>query len=114
LYTIYHNPRCSKSRTTLELLKGKVSDSDIKIVEYLKDSPSESEIKEILAKLNFSAIELIRVKEADFTEFKNKTLTEDEYINLMVKYPKLIERPIVIHGDKAIIGRPPEKVLTLV
>ena len=114
MYTIYHNPRCSKSRTTLDLLKGKVSESDIKIVEYLKDSPTESEIKEILTKLNISAIDLIRVKESDFAEFKNKTLSEDEYIKLMVKYPKLIERPIVIHGDKAIIGRPPEKVLTLV
>ena len=114
MYTIYHNPRCSKSRTTLDLLKGKVSESDIKIVEYLKRTSTESEIKEILKKLNISAIDLIRNNEADFAEFKNKKLSEGEYINLLVKYPKLIERPIVIHGDKAIIGRPPEKVLTLV
>lgn len=114
MYTIYHNPRCSKSRTTLDLLKGKVSESNISVVEYLKNTPSESEIRDVLAKLNISAKELIRVKEADFAEFKGKDLSEDEFIKLMVERPKLIERPIVIHGDKAIIGRPPENVFKLV
>jgi arsenate reductase len=114
LYTIYHNPRCSKSRTTLDLLREKVLESDIKVIEYLKNIPSESEIRDILIKLTISAKELIRVKEADFTEFKHQSLSEDDYVKLMVERPKLIERPIVIHGDKAIIGRPPENVLTLI
>jgi arsenate reductase len=109
---IYHNPRCSKSRQTLQLLEenGAVPE----IVFYLDDTPSSSDLKEVLKKLNISAEQLLRKGEKDFKDnFKGKTLSEDEWIAAMIKYPKLIERPIVIKGDKAVIGRPPESVLEL-
>ena len=114
VYTIYHNPRCGKSRETLKLLSENISDENITIVEYLKTNPSEGDIRSILSKLNISAIELVRKKEADFKDYKNKQLNDEELIALMAKIPKLIERPIVIKGEKAILGRPPENVLKLV
>lgn len=109
---IYHNSRCSKSRCTLDIIteKGK----DVTIVEYLKNPLSKNEIKDLLKKLGMPAAELIRKGEADFKEnYKGKDLTEDDWVDAMVKFPKLIERPIVVVGNKAIIGRPPENVLDL-
>jgi len=109
---IYHNTRCSKSRCTLDIITEK--GQDVTVVEYLKTPLTFSDIQGLLKKLNMSAKDLIRKGEADFKEnFKGKDLSEDEWINAMVNYPKLIERPIVVKGDKAIIGRPPEKVLEL-
>jgi arsenate reductase len=109
---IYHNPRCSKSRQALGLLKE--HSTDIEIVEYLKDIPSKSELKALLQLLNISASALLRKNEADYKSFiKGKDLNEEEIIEAMVKYPKLIERPIVTNGKQAVIGRPPEKVLEL-
>lgn len=109
---IYHNPRCSKSRQTLALIQGKNVEPEI--VEYLKEVPSESELKTLLQMLGIPAEKLLRKGEADFKEnFKGKTLSEDEWISAMVKYPKLIERPIVVKGNKAVLGRPPENVLEL-
>ena len=110
---IYHNPRCRKSRETLALIEGK--GVDVEIVEYLKEVPQKSELKDILSKLGIPAEKLLRKGEADFKEnFKGKTLSDDEWIDAMIQYPKLIERPIVVKEDKAVLGRPPENVLELI
>ena len=108
---IFHNPRCGKSREALALLKEQ--NQDVEIVEYLKDALTEKDIKKLLSILNLKPIQLIRVKEDVFKEFKNKELTDLQYIELMVKYPILIERPIVIKGNKAVIGRPPQLLLDI-
>ncbi|MDV6314945.1 arsenate reductase (glutaredoxin) [Idiomarina sp. HP20-50] len=110
--TIYHNPRCSKSRQTLELLQQKQVEPNI--VEYLKTPPNAAELKGILDKLNFSAEQLMRKKESVYKELGLAGVSdEDELITAMINNPKLIERPIVIHGNKAAIGRPPEAVLDI-
>ena len=109
---IYHNPRCRKSRETLEILK--TYSKKITVVEYLKTPPSKIEIKQILQMLNIEAKDLIRKGEPEFKEnYKGKELTEDEWIDAMVKFPKLIERPIVVSNNKAVIGRPTENVRKL-
>ena len=109
---IYHNARCSKSRKTLSLLRSKTA--DFEIVEYLKNPLNVEEVKIILSKLNIKPIELIRVQESAWKEnYRSKKMTDDEIINLIVKYPKLMQRPIVTNNKKGIIGRPPEKVLSL-
>jgi arsenate reductase len=110
---IYHNPRCSKSRQTLALLQEHGIEPEV--IEYLKTPPSAEELKAILAKLEMSARELLRKGEADYKALKlaDKTLSEDSLIEAMVNHPKLIERPIVIHGDRARVGRPPETVLDI-
>ncbi len=109
---IYHNPRCQKSRQTLQLIEE--SGEILTIVEYLKETPSEDQLREILKKLGMKAEEIVRKSEAVYKEqFKGKTLNEDEWIAAMVEYPNLIERPIVVKGDKAVLGRPPENVKSL-
>jgi arsenate reductase len=106
---IYHNPKCSKSRCGLELLKD--SGKEYQVFDYLKEGITADEIKGLLAKLQLKPIELVRTKEAIWKEqFSNAPLTDDEIIAAMVQYPKLIERPIVVVGDKAVIGRPTEKI----
>ena len=106
---IWHNNRCRKSRETLAIIEGKTS--DIQVVNYLETPPSKSELKDALKKLGMKAEQIIRKGEAEYKEnFKGKELSEDEWINAMIKFPKLIERPIVIKGDKAVLGRPPENV----
>ncbi len=92
----------------------KENGDEVEVREYLKDTPSKAEIEEILSMLNISPLALIRKGEAIYKEnFKGKELTDEEYINAMVEYPKLIERPIVIKDNKAVIGRPPSLVLDL-
>jgi arsenate reductase len=110
---IYHNPRCSKSRQTLQLLQEK--GLDIEIIEYLKTPPSASELEDILEKLNMEPRELMRKSEAEYKEsgLDNSKLDRKTLIDGMVANPKLIERPIVLANDKAAIGRPPENVLTI-
>ena len=111
---IYHNPRCSKSRQTLEILNKKKFDIDI--IEYLKSPLNSNEISYILKKLNYTARDLLRRGE-DIYKNKNlsdKSLTDDFLIDMMSKNPILIERPIVVFNDKAVIGRPPEKVLEII
>jgi arsenate reductase len=109
---IYHNPRCSKSRETLEIIQKK--GLEIEIIDYLVKPPTKKELEEIIALLKIKPEDLVRKSEDVYKEnFKGKNLTNAEWIEAMVKYPKLIERPIVISGDKAIIGRPPEKVIEL-
>jgi arsenate reductase len=111
MYTIYHNPRCSKSRQTLQIIEE--NNKDVNVVEYLKTPLNEAKIKELLSLLNLSPIEMMRTKEAEFREQNLKGASNDELINAMVNTPKLIERPIVTSKTSAIIGRPPENVLTL-
>jgi arsenate reductase (glutaredoxin) len=107
---IYHNPRCQKSRQTLELIRSKGQEPEI--VEYLKDVPDKKEMELILAKLNLKPTDILRTKEQLFKEkFKGKKFTDAEWIEVMIEYPVLIERPIVIKDNKAVIGRPPENVL---
>ena len=87
----------------------------ITIVEYLKETPSEDQLKELLQKLGMEAEALVRKSEAIYKEqYKGKTMSEDEWIAAMVEHPKLIERPIVVKGDKAVLGRPPENVKSLI
>ena len=110
--SIYHNNQCGKSRAALEVLKQ--LNLDFEVIEYLKNPPTAKELKLILKLLQIPAEALIRKGEAIFSEnFKGKTLTEADWIEAMVQFPKLIERPIVIHGNKAAIGRPIEKVIEL-
>ncbi|MCA0931141.1 arsenate reductase (glutaredoxin) [Lutimonas saemankumensis] len=109
---IYHNPRCSKSRQGLAIVKE--ANVDFEIREYLKEPVSAEELTEILRKLDIPAIELVRKNERDWKEnFKNKNLSEQEVIEAMIEFPKLIERPIFVKGEKAVIGRPPEKIKDL-
>lgn len=110
---IFHNPRCSKSRESLDLLSN--SNCEIEIVEYLKDVPSVKDLKAIVKILGLKPQDLIRKSEEEFkVHFLGKTLSDTDWIKAMVKYPKLIERPIVIKGNKAVIGRPPSLVLELI
>ncbi len=111
MITIYHNPRCSKSRKSLDLILSKTK--DIKIIEYLKNPPTTEELKTILKKLNIKAIDIVRIKEDEFKVYKDKDPSEDELLNLIIKHPALLERPIVVKANKAVIGRPPENVLSL-
>lgn len=109
---IYHNPRCSKSRQTLSLIREK--GAEVEVIEYLKVIPSEKELSSIIKLLGIKPEQLLRKGEADYKEnFKGKTLSDEEWISAMVQYPKLIERPIVVVDNKAILGRPPENVLDL-
>ena len=109
---IYHNNRCSKSRGCYNLLEEK--GVEFETVEYLKNPLNKKELTDLLKKLGIPASELIRKGEPDFKEhFRGKELTEVQWIAAMVKYPKLIERPIVVKGNKAVIGRPIEKVIDL-
>jgi arsenate reductase len=108
--TIYHNPRCSKSRETLELLQKKGFKPEI--IEYLKDPPSRKQLKEILHKLGLSPRQLMRTKEPVYQEkqLDNKSLTNEQLISAMLADPVLIERPIVLANGKVALGRPPENV----
>lgn len=110
---IYHNPRCRKSREGLEILEN--SGKEFKIIKYLDTPPSAKELKEIIKKLNIPALNLIRKNETMWKEnYKGKELSEEEIIKAMIENPKLIERPIVINDDKAVIGRPPSLILELI
>lgn len=109
---ILHNPRCRKSREGLKILED--SGKSFTVIEYLKEPLSKEELEELLKKLDMNAIDLVRKTEKDWKEnFKGKEMTHDEVIEAMLAYPKLIERPIVISGEKAVVGRPPENILEL-
>jgi len=110
---IYHNPRCSKSRETLQLIKD--AGAEVEIIEYLKEIPTTADLKDLLMKLNLKPTDILRKGEAVYKEkFKNSNFNDDEWVKIMVEYPKLIERPIVVKGNKAILGRPPQNVLALI
>lgn len=109
MITIYHNNRCTKSRCALAELEK--SGKDFEVVYYLETPPNKSELKEIIQKLSIKPSELIRKGEKVFTEnYKGKILTDEEWIDAMVAHPILIERPIIISGDQAVIARPTEKI----
>jgi arsenate reductase (glutaredoxin) len=109
---IYHNNRCTKSRNTLYIINEKTR--DVEIIDYQANPPSKSELKEILKMLDAKPLDIIRKGESIYKEnFKGKDLTDDQWMDVMIENPKLIERPIVVNGDKAVIGRPPENVLTI-
>lgn len=110
---IYHNARCSKSRQGLEILKK--SNQAYTIKDYLKHPPTIAELTELIQLLDISPIQLIRKGESVWKEnFKGKTLTDQQIIEAMSKYPKLIERPIVVNNGKAVIGRPPENISLII
>lgn len=110
---IYHNPRCAKSREALKMIQDK--GVKVEVIEYLQSPPTEKELRNILKTLSLSPIEIIRKNETLYKEkFKNKALSDSEWIKILANNPILIERPIVIKGNKAVIGRPPEKVLDII
>lgn len=109
---IYHNSRCGKSRECLAFLED--SGKEFEVIKYLENVPTFDELKSIIGKLNIKPIELVRIKEKIWLEnFKNTTMTDDEIIQAMILNPILIERPIVINGDKAVIARPLAKAVTI-
>lgn len=113
MITIYHNPRCSKSRQCLALLEA--SGKDFEIIKYLEEEISIARLETIISKLGIEPENLLRKNEAIWkSDFKGKTLSNKEIIKAMVANPKLIERPIVINGDRAAIGRPPENILNII
>ncbi|KGL60739.1 MULTISPECIES: arsenate reductase (glutaredoxin) [unclassified Polaribacter] len=109
---IYHNPRCSKSRQGLAILED--SKKEFEVIKYLDHTLSEEELNELIKFLNISPIDLVRKNEKIWKEnYKGKELSDKEIIIAMVENPKLIERPIVINNNKAVIGRPPEKIAAI-
>ena len=115
MVTIYHNPRCSKSRQTLQLLVDNLPQAEIQleIVEYLKSPLNKKQLKHIISLLGCTVRDIIRKSEADYKEnnIADKDLTDNQLLDAIVKWPKLMQRPIVVNGDNAAIGRPPEDVL---
>ena len=111
--TLYHNPRCSKSRGALELLEARGLTPTV--VRYLETPPSAAELQALLAKLGLSARQLLRIGEDEYKTLNlaDATLTEEQLIEAMASHPKLIERPILVADDKAVVGRPPERVLEI-
>lgn len=109
--TIWFNPSCSKCRGTIEILKD--SGVEAEVVEYLDTPPTADEIRDVLAKLKISARDLIRTNEAVYAELRLQDATDDELVDAMAANPILIERPVVVSGDRAVLGRPPERVIDL-
>ncbi|WP_339623862.1 arsenate reductase (glutaredoxin) [uncultured Winogradskyella sp.] len=113
MITIYHNPRCSKSRQGLALLED--SGKPFKVVKYLVDQLTVSELEGIISKLQIKPINLVRKNETIWkSDFKTKTLSEKQTVEAMVLHPKLIERPIVVNKNKAVVGRPTETILEII
>ena len=110
---IYHNNRCSKSRSGLEILEN--SGKDFEVIKYLENIPTKEELKALIKLLGIEPIDLVRKNEAIWkSNYKNKDISNDSIINAMLEHPKLIERPIVVSGNNAVIGRPPERILDLI
>ncbi|MBB6240205.1 arsenate reductase [Pedobacter sp. AK013] len=109
MITIYHNNRCTKSRCALAELEN--SGKAFEVVYYLETPPSKTELEEIIQKLDIKPLELIRKGEKVFIEnYKGKTLTDEEWLEAMITHPILMERPIIVSGDQAVIARPTEKI----
>ena len=110
---IYHNPKCSKSRKALEIIKSK--NIEPTIILYLVNKLSKTEVENLLSKLGLSIRDILRTKEYEYqnNNLKNKNLSDDKLIKFLIKYPKLLQRPIVVKNSKAVIGRPPENILNL-
>ncbi|WP_422104628.1 arsenate reductase (glutaredoxin) [Winogradskyella sp.] len=113
MISIYHNPRCRKSREGLALLEG--TGQAFEVIKYLDDPLSKADLEAIIAKLGLKPIELVRKNEAIWkSDYKGQTLSDEAIIEAMVTHPKLIERPIVVNGSKAVIGRPKELILNII
>ena len=110
--TIYHNPKCSKSRKALEIIRGK--NIEPTIILYLASKLSKTEVKNLLTKLGLPIRDILRTGEDEYknNNLNNENLRDDELIDFLIKFPKLLERPIVIKNSKAVIGRPPENILS--
>jgi len=109
MFTIYHNPRCKKSRAGLQYLQSKTD--DIEVIEYLKHPLTVEVLKDILMKLNKRPQEILRIQEAIYKQnYKGKNFNDDEWVKIMVENPKLIKRPIVVRTNKAVWGDPPEEM----
>lgn len=109
MITIYHNPKCKKSRAGLAYLKEKVQ--EFTVVEYMKDPLSREVLKDILMKMNISPKELIRTQEDVYkSDFEGKQFNDEEWIDILLEYPRLIKRPIVVKGYRAVIAQPPEEI----
>ena len=113
-YKIFHNSRCSKSRQSLQILQD--NNCDIEIINYLETDLNVSLIKDVLHKLSLKPRDILRTSEQDYKDnnLKEDNFSDDDLIDYMIKHPKLIERPIVIKGHRAVLGRPPENVLELI
>ncbi|MGR7814156.1 arsenate reductase (glutaredoxin) [Lacinutrix undariae] len=110
---IYHNPRCSKSREGLQILENE--GKPYEVIKYLDNVPSKKELTHIVSLLNISPIDLVRKNEVIWkSDFKGKTLSDSQIIDAMIAHPKLIERPIVINENRAIIGRPPSAIIDII
>jgi arsenate reductase len=110
---LYHNPRCSKSREGLAILKDR--NVDFEIVEYLKVPLTKKELSNIIKKLNIAPIDLVRKNESIWKEkFKGQNLDNEQVLNAMVEYPKLIEHPILVNENLAVVGRPPEQLISII
>lgn len=106
---VYHNNRCSKSRDAVQILTE--NNHPFEIIDYIKTPPTAAALQTVISKLKITPFELIRKNESIFKEnFKNKHFSDAEWIEVLIKHPNLIERPIIINGQKAVIARPPEKV----
>ena len=113
MIVIYHNPNCSKSRESLEILE--TTKEDVQIFKYLDEPLKAEKLRKIIKLLNIKPIDLIRQNESIWIEkLKDLEFTDEELIDVMVEFPQLIERPIVINGDKAVIGRPPTKIYDII
>lgn len=112
-FVILHNPRCSKSRATLDILEQK--HVEISVIKYMENRLNAAEIKQLLTKLNMGVRDILRKNETDYKDqsFADSNLSETELISKLSQFPKVMERPIVYHKSQAVIGRPPENVLSL-
>lgn len=109
MFTIYHNPRCSKSRAGLAYLEAK--GVEFQVIDYLKNPLSKKKLKDLLMKMNLKPIEIVRTQEDLYkSDFKNKNFTDDEWISILIENPKLIQRPIVAKNNKAVLAQPPENI----
>jgi len=112
MISIYHNPRCSKSREALSILES--NNAEYEVIKYMDELLNVDKLKKLIKLLKINPIDLVRTNESIWKEnFKNLNLTDNEIIAAMAKHPKLIERPIVVSGNKAVIGRPPHKILDI-
>src|SRR5689334_17986642 len=111
MVTIYHNPKCSKSRETLKLLRD--CGIEPRVIEYLKTPPSKSELEQLIKMLGLRPHDLVRRKEAAYKSAKLDNASDSEVLRAMTEHPVLIERPIVVNGNKAALGRPPENILKI-
>mgnify|MGYP000571996343 CR=1 FL=1 len=112
-FTVYHNPRCSKSRAALALLEE--NDISPQVVLYLDEPPNREQLEEILGKLGMGIRDLLRQGEAEYKQYQlgDSSISEDIVFEIVAEHPRLIERPIIVRGERALIGRPPERVLEL-